>query len=362
MATHGKAASFLVRAQEPFNGGAPLAELRRREVTPREHFFVRNHGPVPEIDRAAFRLEVDGRVRRPLSLSADELAERFGRREVEATLQCAGHRREEMMRVAPIPHELPWGEEPVSNAVWSGVPLAEVLRAAEPSAGAAHVELVGRDETERLGERFAYGGSIPLAKALTPEVLLADRMNGEPLPAAHGAPLRALVPGYIGARSVKWLVRVTVRDEPSENYFQRRAYRLFPPQVGPETVVWERGLMLGELPVTSLICEPAPGAEVAAGPLRVAGLALAGGGRPVARVDLTADGGRSWVEADLTGAARPWAWRFWEARIELPAGEHTLASRAWDTAANTQPEDTATLWNFKGYLNNAWHRVTIAAR
>src|SRR5207302_10976444 len=115
---------------------------------------------------------------------------------------------------------LGWASEPISTAEWGGVPSREVLDAAGPEAEARHVELTGLDEAERHGRRFNFGGSIPLDKAQQPEVLLAYEMNGRPLPAVHGGPLRLVVPGYIGARSVKWLSRITVQEEPSESYFQ----------------------------------------------------------------------------------------------------------------------------------------------
>jgi sulfite oxidase len=279
-----------------------------------------------------------------------------------ATLQCAGNRRTELMAVAPIPGELGWGAEAISTAKWGGVALRDILAsvspATSPATGASHVAFTGFDETERLGNRFQFGGSIPLEKAMSGEVLLAYEMNGAPLPPVHGAPLRVVVPGYIGARSVKWLSTITVQDEPSDNYFQAHAYRLFAPQVGPQDVDWESGLMLGELPVNSVICSPGDGGALAPGEVVVQGYAMAGGGRTLARVDLSGDGGRTWRTADLAGEGR-WAWRLWEGRLELPAGEHELVCRAWDSAAQTQPEHPAHVWNFKGYANNAWHRVRI---
>jgi sulfite oxidase len=356
MTPFAKHPGLLVRQAEPFNGGPPPELLGRGFITPVELFFVRNHGGVPEVDAAAFRLEVDGLVERALSLSLADLG-RLPRASLTATLQCAGNRRLELMAHAPIPHELPWGAEAIGNAEWSGVPLREVLAAAGPRPEARHAAFTGLDETERHGHRFAFGGSIPLAKALGAEVLLADAMNGRPLPPVHGAPLRAVVPGYIGARSVKWLARLTLREEPSENYFQAKAYRLFPPDFGPENVVWEEGLMLGESPVTSAILSPLAGEAVPAGRLAVRGWALAGGSRQVARVDVSADGGRSWKVATLGPDHADFAWRLWEAAIDLAPGEHEIACRAWDTAAQTQPERAAEVWNFKGYANNAWHRV-----
>lgn len=360
---HGKHPDLLVRAAEPFNGGPPLALLREHFLTANELFFVRNHGAVPVVDAAGFRLRVDGEVERPLELSLEELR-RFPARQVIATLQCAGNRRQELAAAEAIPGELPWGAEAISNAVWTGVPLADVLAAAGVRPAARHAAFLGLDECERHGERFGFGGSIPLEKAISGEVLLAYEMNRAPLPAVHGAPLRALVPGYIGARSVKWLERVTLQAEPSSNYFQAKAYRLFPPAMRAETVDYEQGLMLGESVVNSILCTPADGARVAAGPLRVAGVAVAGGGREVARVDLSVDGGSTWTSAELADfepADERWAWRFFSGTVTVPRGAVEIVARAFDAAAHTQPEHPRQVWNFKGYMNNAWSRLRVEA-
>jgi len=360
MPPYGKHPETIVRQESPFNAGPPPGRLRAAVVTPNDLFFVRNHGGVPAVDARSFRLEIGGAVERPLSLALADLEAR-PQRVVTATLECAGNRREELAALRPIPHELPWGSEAISTAVWSGVPLGELLREAGPSAGAAHVEFEGLDETERRGERLRFGGSVPLAKALAPETLLALEMNGAPLPAVHGYPVRALVPGWIGARSVKWVYRVVVRPTPSDNYFQAVAYRLFPAAVGPESVVWEDGMMLGEQALTSIVTTPAPGARIAAGAVRVAGLAYVGGGRSIERVELSLDGGGSWLSTRLTTPPEPWTWRFWEAEVVLPPGSHEALARAWDSAGQTQPESPAQVWNFKGYMNNAWARSAFSA-
>jgi sulfite oxidase len=266
------------------------------------------------------------------------------------------------MDVRPIAGELGWGADAIGHAEWSGVRLRDVLLQAgfDPGlAGSHHVALGGLDETERLGRRLTFGGSIPLSKALSPEVLLAHSMNGQPLPSAHGFPLRVIVPGYIGARSVKWLQRIVLQPQPSDNYFQARAYRLFPPDVSADTVVWEAGLALAETTLTSVICSPCEAEPVVAGRLTVRGYALAGGSCHLARVELSTDGGQTWAEAELLGAAEAWSWRIWQAHVELPAGPRTLVVRAVDDAGHTQPPDPLPIWNFKGYMNNAWHRVNI---
>jgi sulfite oxidase len=355
---YGKNPEILIRQEDPLNAGPPPhLLLRGGDLTPAGLFFVRNHGGVPEVDPAAYWLTVEGRVRKPFRISLEELR-RLPRVTVAATLQCAGNRRSEMMAVKEIPGELPWGTEAISTAEWGGVPLREVLSAAEPESGARHVELTGLDEAERHGQRFHFGGSIPLDKAQQPEVLLAYEMNGRPLPEVHGAPLRLVVPGYIGARSVKWLSRINVQEEPSANYFQARAYRLFPPGVSHDNVDWDRGLMLGTFNVNSLICAPAEGEALAAGAVTIRGWAFAGE-RDVARVDLSVDGGTRWAVAELAPGRSRWTWRLWSATADLAPGEHEIVCRAWDSAAQTQPEDPAHVWNFKGYMNNAWHRVRV---
>ncbi|HEX4964468.1 MAG TPA: sulfite oxidase [Thermoanaerobaculia bacterium] len=349
---------LIVRQPDPFNGGPPPGRLAGHFITSNDLFFVRNHGGVPAVDRDAYRLVIDGLVDQPLSLSLSDLR-RFPRSTVTATLQCAGNRRQEMMAEKPIPDELPWGTEAVSNAEWSGALLRDVLAAAGLRPEALHAAFTGLDDTERHGHRFNFGGSIPLDKALSGEVLLADTMNGQPLPSVHGAPLRVVVPGYIGARSVKWLSRITLQEKPSDNYFQAKAYRLFPPHFNKDNVDWERGLMLGEAPVSSVILSPQEKATVPAGKVAVRGWSLAGGNRSVFRVDVSADGGGTWTVADFVQGQGAFVWRLWEAVIDLAPGPREIVCRAWDTAAQTQPERAAQVWNFKGYANNAWHRVRV---
>jgi sulfite oxidase len=209
----------------------------------------------------------------------------------------------------------------------------------------------------------SYGASIPIEKALSPEVLLAYEMNGEPLPPEHGFPLRVVVPGYIGARGVKWLSSIELREAPSDNHYQAGVYKLFPPNVSSETADLSGGLMLGEVPVNAAICVPQDGEDLPAGPVAVRGYAVAGGGRRVERVDVSSDAGRTWTQAELLEAEEYlWAWRFWEARLKLRPGPYRIVARAFDSAADTQPEDAGGIWNFKGYANNAWHRVEVNVR
>jgi sulfite oxidase len=354
--------ALLVHQLHPLNA-EPLPErLATAPVTPLGTFYLRNHGDIPRLDAAGFRVRVEGRVARGLELTVAELRDRFPRSSVVATLQCAGNRRGELAALAPV-DGFGWRNGAIGTAEWSGVALADVLRAAgcEPDPG-RHVAFEAAD-TVVLGERrFTYGGSITLDKALRPEVLLAFEMNGQPLPAEHGAPLRVVVPGQIGARSVKWLTAIRVQDEPSENHYQRREYKLLPPHMHAGNADWEAGLMLQDMPVNAAICAPENGTELAAGVVELRGYAIAGG-RAIARVEVTADGGRNWHAADLAGnSGNPWAWTLWRAALALPEGAHEIAVRAWDAAAQTQPERLESVWNWKGYMNTAWHRIGISCR
>jgi sulfite oxidase len=356
MTRYGKRADMVVHEEEPFNAETGPAALAEGPVTATEAFYVRGHGAVPQIVPEAWRLHVDGLVERELDLSLVTLREAFQEREVTATLQCAGNRRVGLMAIRELPGEEPWGPGATGTATWSGVALAEVLALAGPLREAAHVGFEGADLCPEAKPAQRFGGSIPLDKACRPEVLLAWAMNGEPLPLVHGAPLRVVVPGYIGARSVKWLERIEVRSRPWEGYFQDVAYRLLPPDGKPGPGA---GMPLGLVALNSDVLSPANGETVAAGPVEVRGYAFAGGERHVVRVDVSVDGGASWSQAELLEDLGRWAWRQWRMTVDLAPGEHEILVRAWDSSAATQPEEHATLWNPKGYVNNARPRVRV---
>ena len=359
----GQGSDLIVRSADPYNAEPPLDRLRAGFVTAQRDFYVRSHGDIPQLDDATHRLRVRGLVAEPLDLSMAELRRRFAHHVVPAAMQCAGNRRADLQAVKPTSGD-PWAPGAIGNAAWTGVALADVLRAAGSREDAMlHVAFDACDQVEMPAEgRFTYGVSIPMTKAMSPEVLLAFAMNGEPLAPEHGFPLRVVVPGHAGVRSPKWLAAITVQDEPSDNHMQRRDYKLVPADVTEQTVDWERGLTIYDMPLNSAICEPAAMAELAAGPLTLRGYAVASI-RQVARVDVSIDGGRSWIQAALEQDANaPWSWSFWSARLDLPRGEHELTVRAWDSAGQTQPAHADDVWNFKGYLSTAWHRVRVSAR
>ncbi len=347
----------IVRSTRPFNAEPPLDRLRSHFVTPLSDFYVRCHGDVPVLSEYSHRLTVQGRVANRLNLSVSELRNKFAPRTVIALMQCAGNRRAELHRLRPVIGD-PWAAGAIGNAAWTGVSLADLLRAADADPDPAlHVAFEAADTVEGR----PYGVSIPVTKALDPDVLLALEMNGEPLAPEHGFPLRVIVPGFAGVRSPKWLAEITVQDTPSRNPMQQTDYKLFPPNVTPASVDWATGITINELPLNAAICEPADGAEVTAGPLTVRGYAAATG-RTIERVDLSPDGGLHWHQTVLEQRPdAPWSWTFWNAPLDLPVGYHELAVRAWDSAGQTQPAMAADVWNFKGYLSAAWHRIRVNA-
>jgi sulfite oxidase len=355
---YAKREDMVVHEREPYNAEPPPAALARGALTPRDTFYVRAHGPVPEGNERGWRLELDGLIERPIALTLAELrATQMPSLELIATLQCAGNRRRDLAAVRPIPGEAPWGPGATGTARWRGVALSEVLALARPRPEATHVAFVGADISSETDPPQLYGASIPLAKALHGDVVLAYEMDGEALPAVHGGPLRAVVPGYIGARSVKWLTRIELRSSPWPGYFQSTAYRLLAAEEVPGP---GRGMELGEVALNGDFLTPADGAQLAPGTIALAGYAFAGGRREVARVEFSVNGGQTWTRARLSDDQGPWAWRRWQAEIELGPGQHELVARAWDTAANTQPERPETVWNPKGYVNSSWARIRVS--
>ncbi len=159
---------------------------------------------------------------------------------------------------------------------------------------------------------------------------------------------------------MKWLSGIELRSTPSDNYFQRREYKLYPPNVTAESADPDGGEMLGDLAVNSVICRPQDGERVPEGPVSVEGYALTGEGRHVEQVEVSADGGRTWKRADLAGSAsQPSGWRFWSATVNPEGEQFQLVVRASDSAGATQPVSAKEVWNFKGYANNSYHRVNV---
>ncbi len=328
-------------------------------ITPLESFYVRNHGPTPRLEAEDYQVSVEGMVDQPLTLSLGELVERFPAYKATATLTCAGNRRNEF--IGPKIGGVAWGAGAIGNAKWSGVGLAAVLRHAGIQAGAKHVWFEGTDVITDKAESYPFGGSIALEKALSADdrgahALLATKMNDKPLTAEHGAPLRTVVPGFIGARSVKWLKKIVVSDRPSPNHFLAHAYKLYTDDT-PAAI--DAAAPLYEFAINSAVCLPSPDSAVSAGLSKVQGFALPAGdeGRTIKLVELSVDGGNSWVAAKVVSPVREFCWVLWSAEVQVADQTERILVRATDSSGQTQPREMP--WNVKGYQYNAWHQVQL---
>jgi DMSO/TMAO reductase YedYZ molybdopterin-dependent catalytic subunit len=324
---------LIVRESKPLNLEYPFASLDGF-ITPTESFYVRNHFSIPALKAADWRLEIAGAVREPFELAYDELR-RMPSRTTTAMLECAGNGR---IFLVPKAKGLLWETGGVGNAEWTGVPLSALLDRAGLKDQAVEVILEGHDKGE-VSEEPKSPGEIHFARSLSVEkakrdVLLVYRMNGQELTPAHGFPVRAVVPGWYGMASVKWLKRIVVADRPFAGYFQTLDYSYFERREGEPSLVPVTGNE-----VKAQVARPGRYEVVPKGSeYRVRGAAWAGESE-VAKVEVSDDGGTTWNEATLTGDAVPHAWRLWEWKWQTPkeAGRGTLMARATDKRGRIQP-------------------------
>ncbi|XP_012943234.1 sulfite oxidase [Aplysia californica] len=354
-------------SKKPFNAEPPQQMLVDRFLTPNHLFFVRNHLPVPSVEPKDYRLDVslDSGSK---SFTYDDLKSKFDKRSVVAVTQCAGNRRSEMVKVKPV-KGLNWGSAAISNAKWSGVCLDDLLLKQGVDIEKVRGKYIVFEGMDKQPDDSPYGASIPLelARMLKRDIIIAYEMNGEPIPRDHGFPIRVIIPGVVGARQVKWLNKIYFSGEESTSHWQRRDYKGFNSSIDWHNVDFDSSVSISQLPVISAICEPEEDAELEEGAEEVTlrGYAWSGGGRGIIRVDVSADGGKTWQEARLKpngqSPYRSYAWTLWEADVPLPTGARstTLVVKAVDISYNVQPDSVEGIWNLRGCLSNAWHRVKV---
>ena len=338
------------RRKEPENFEFSFPTLNEY-LTPNEQFYVRSHFSKPAIKLKSWRLRVEGAVEKEVAFSLGQLMKMPAEKRA-VTLECAGNGR---VFLAPKVAGDPWELGAVSNAEWTGVRLADVLAQAGLKSEAVEIILVGADEGEpddppKPPGKIHYARGVPVSKL--DDVLLAYEMNGEALPDSHGAPLRAVVGGWYGMASVKWLTRVVVINRPFRGYFQSVDYSYWEEEAGMPIRV-----PITEMKVKAQISRPALHEVVPAGSdYRIAGAAWSGDS-DVAKVEISTDGGKSYAKAKLLGEAVRHAWRFWEYFWKTPAspGTCTLMARATDSAGIEQPAERE-----KKYGNYViWHTLPV---
>lgn len=368
--------SLSVNSKEPFNAEPRRRDLVASYLTPVEFFYKRNHGPIPIVDDInKYSVTITGLTGNSKELYMRDIW-KLPKYNVTATLQCAGNRRTAMSKTRKV-KGVGWDCAAIGNAVWGGAKLADVLEIlgipkfshATPTGG-KHVEFVSIDKCKEENGG-PYKASIPLSQATNPEadVLLAYEMNGETLNRDHGYPLRLVVPGVIGARSVKWIDSINIIANECQGFFVQKDYKMFPPTVDWDNIDWSTRRPLMDFPVQTAICSLEDVNVVKPGKITVKGYAASGGGRGIERVDVSFDGGKTWVEASRfqkpgvpyvadSENCDKWAWVLFEAEADIPQSTEIVA-KSVDIAGNVQPENVEVIWNLRGVLNTSWHRVQV---
>ncbi|KAF9963181.1 hypothetical protein BGZ65_005365 [Modicella reniformis] len=338
--------NYLVHAPRPFNAEPHLPLLiNSGSITPEDVFFKRNHGPIPNIQLEDHTVYIG--IQRGLhdnqgqpapvewkALDMNDIMTKWPKVTITASLQ----------------------------AVWSGPRLCDILHSVVGVPQELHHEMIRNfhvafEADDHVKEDACYGSSIPLRKAMDPlgDVILAYEMNGKPLTRDHGYPLRVIVPGYIGARSVKFLQKMIVQPQESSSFFQVDSTNV--------DSAWDSSPSLGEMNVQCVICTPMDKEVILSSqPVTVKGYAIAGGGRAIYRVELSIDGGKTWEPVDKIEqtpdrvSGMYWAWALWEKEVSKLHTTSQLVVRAYDSSGNMQPEFP--IWNYRGVMNNAWFRVS----
>jgi DMSO/TMAO reductase YedYZ molybdopterin-dependent catalytic subunit len=332
------------------NRGMPLEALRH-ELTPAGLHYLLIHFDIPEADRAAWRLQLRGLFGNLLSFGVEEL-ERLPSKTMRVTMECAGNGRGQL---SPRYPSVPWLEEGVSTADWTGVPLAALLERGSLSPKATQIVFHGADRGFDAGVEHHFARSLAVPHAMRDEVLVVYAMNGTPLPPQHGAPLRLVVPRWYGMASVKWLQAIEAIDRPFDGFQQARGYHF-------RRRADEKGEPCTLMRVNCLMVPPgipdfySRRRTVEAGEVALVGRAWSGSA-PIARVEWALDG--VWRDAVLA-PSRDLCWRGWSGIWPAAPGEHELACRATDEAGNVQPVEAP--WDLSGFGNNGVQRIQVTVR
>ncbi|KAF9924825.1 hypothetical protein FBU30_005274 [Linnemannia zychae] len=380
--------------RHPFNAEPPTQELVEKGfLTPTSIHYVRNHGAVPHLQWETHKLTISGLVENSMTLTMDEIIA-LPSIKLPVTMACAGNRRKEQNMIAKS-IGFHWGSGAVSTSVWRGVRLSTVLnKCGLKSIGSSSPS--SEDSSSTPVPRFIcfegadqlpfghYGTCIPIRRAMDEfyDVILAYEVNGERLPPDHGYPIRLIVPGCIGGRSVKWLQRIIVSENEPDYYYHIHDNRVLPPNIDNSVTAsaleaWHKADdIIYDFNIQSVITHPSHGElftlDFDIG-YTIRGYAYSGAGYKIKRVQVSLDSGKTWQLAQLDneqeevegkkagleiGRNRSWCWRLWSLNIhtsDLVKNDGDIICRAWDTNNNTQPQTTE--WNLMGMMHNAWYIV-----
>jgi len=347
---------LILRTDRPPQLETPLKYFRQ-DLTPNEAFYVRWHleGIPTSVDADRFRLEIDGHVEKPLSLSLAELGSQFERVSLVAVNQCSGNSRSFFEpRVAGGQ----WKNGAMGNARWTGVRLRDLLDRTKTKAGAVEVAFSGLDRAAMSGTPN-FVKALEIEHARDSEVMVAYQMNGTDLPMLNGFPLRLVVPGWYATYWVKALNHIQVLPEKYHGFWMDKAYRIptspngneSPDHLAPETTPINR------LSLRSLFVRPEPGEQISSrAPFEIEGIAF-DSGTGIQRIEVSTDNGGSWKGARLDQDLGKFSWRRWRFDWKPPSpGKHQLKVRAFNRGGEQQ---TTTLWNRAGYMRNVIEQTEV---
>lgn len=350
---------------------------------------MRNHGYCPtytDQECLDWKIEISGMVDNPMTLTLREIIEDFEQVTIPVTLVCAGNRRKEQ-NIVRKGSGFNWGPAGVSTSLWTGPLLRDIIARAKPQKGGKFVCFAGDDELPNGNYETCV--RMSWAKSFERAIMIAHKQNGHALSPDHGRPLRMIIPGAIGGRSVKWLTKIIVTPEPSQNWYHIFDNRVLPTQVDPTMAKEEKSwwnderYAIYDLNIQSAIVYPAHDEIVQVEPEKkydIQGYAYNGAGVRVGRVEISLDSGRTWqlalidypedayreYEGDLYGgkidmAEREacWCWCFWKLSVKTTALAQCtgIVVRAMDENMNLQPRDM--YWNIMSMLNNTWFRIAV---
>lgn len=356
----GKAALILL-AERPLNAETPETMLDD-DVTPADKFFIRNNGLIPDAaaDPKAWRIKVEGEVGTPLDLSLGDLESRFPLTTLRLQMECGGNGRGAF---APETRGNQWGNGAISNGEWTGVRLRDLLAAASPTPSARFTGHYGADP-HLSGDlaRPSISRGMPIDKAMDEHTFVATRLNGQPIPNVHGAPVRLVVPGWPGSLSAKWLNRILLRSTPHDGPgMGGTSYRVPVRPIVPGSR--NEGADFADIqsmPVRSVLTNLAHGTHLPAGTrsLDLRGHAWAGE-QTVQAVHVSTDFGATWTPMKVAAPHNRFDWQRWSGQATLPSdGYYEVWYRATDSNGRMQPHAAAN-WNPQGYGGNAVSRAAI---
>jgi DMSO/TMAO reductase YedYZ molybdopterin-dependent catalytic subunit len=357
----GKSDKLVVLGERPLVAETP-EHLLDDDTTPIDKFYIRNNGQIPEAAKEPdkWKITVDGEVNKPLEITLGELKSKYKAQTRRFVLECGGNGR---AFFTPTARGNQWTNGGAGCAEWTGVRLADVLKAAQPKSSAVYTAHYGSDvHLSGDAKRPTLSRGVRLAKAMDPDSMIVWAMNGEPLPNIHGGPVRLIYPGWAGSASHKWLNRIWLRDKEHDGPGMTQfSYRVpINPMVPGDKGDPKNMRILESMPVRSLITSPANGAKLPAGTreVKLRGAAWAGD-NTVRRVDVSIDFGATWRPAKLSKPKNRFDWQRWTATLKLPSdGYFEIWTRGTDSKGAMQPHQ-AGFWNPQGYGGNTMHRIAV---